>query len=382
MINRANPILCPSRFYPLLLIIGLFLMLATLLIQDRNAARRLPTAAPMGKLSEALNLNLPKTELSLKEVRVKTHRGLVSLDELNENVFKKYGYEIISPTVPVPTLKMIKEPTCGEIFSEWQKISEQPQPEYPPKEIPAERKDEFLLYNYAAVNEWYFNDKNSNEGERPRNWDKLSEMITWPKEKLGGQAYGTDGVSMYNAMKFHRLDGKSGVVIGSMQPWVEVSALVHGAAKVLTVEYNNLTIQAEFKDRMSSILPINFVKNWETYAGTFDFAASFSSIEHSGLGRYGDPMDPIGDLREMLKIKCILKPGGLLFLGFPLGTDAIQYNAHRIYGSVRLAMMFYGFEWLGTFSGDTEQPNDLTSERLHSKPIFGHSQNTIVLRKL
>ncbi|EFP11133.1 hypothetical protein CRE_30894 [Caenorhabditis remanei] len=369
-----------ARFYPFLLVLGICFIITTLYIQNQKASGYLSKVSSRNRVVEEQD-SVQRRE-NLKKVLAKTHKGLVSLNELNENVYKKFGYEIISPTLPVPTLKMIKEPKCGEVFSEWQKISEQPQPEYPPKGIPAERKDEFLLYNYTAVNEWYINDKNSEKGEKPRLWDKLSEMVTWPKEKLGGLAYGTDGVSIYNAMKFHRLDGKSGVVIGSMKPWVEISALLNGAAKVLTVEYNELKIQDEFRDRMSSILPINFVKNWKIYAGTFDFAVSFSSIEHSGLGRYGDPIDPIGDIREMLKIKCILKKGGLLFLGFPLGTDAIQYNAHRIYGSVRLAMMFYGFEWLGTFSGDTEQPNDLTSERLHSKPIFGFFQNTVVLRRL
>ena len=62
---------------------------------------------------------------------------------------------------------------------------------------------------------------------------------------------------------------------------------------------------------MSEILKLKKKTNSAfRYAGTFDFAASFSSIEHSGLGRYGDPIDPIGDLREMLKIKCMLKKGG------------------------------------------------------------------------
>ncbi|KAK5964144.1 hypothetical protein GCK32_017207, partial [Trichostrongylus colubriformis] len=46
------------------------------------------------------------------------------------------------------------------------------------------------------------------------------------------------------------------------------------------------------------------------YQKSFDFAASFSSIEHSGLGRYGDPIDPIGDLREVWKTSCLLKKGG------------------------------------------------------------------------
>uniref|UniRef100_A0A914XVS8 DUF268 domain-containing protein n=1 Tax=Panagrolaimus superbus TaxID=310955 RepID=A0A914XVS8_9BILA len=81
----------------------------------------------------------------------------------------------------------------------------------------------------------------------------------------------------------------------------------------------------------------------DDYYGKFDFIVSFSSIEHSGLGRYGDPIDPIGDIREMNKIHCMLKPKGLLFLGFPVGVDKVVFNAHRIYGRIRLGMMFEGF---------------------------------------
>ncbi len=41
-----------------------------------------------------------------------------------------------------------------------------------------------------------------------------------------------------------------------------------------------------------------------------DFAFSYSSIEHNGLGRYGDPLDPNADLRDMAMLSCIVRPGG------------------------------------------------------------------------
>ncbi|EFO89262.1 hypothetical protein CRE_16320 [Caenorhabditis remanei] len=68
---------------------------------------------------------------------------------------------------------MIEEPTCEEVFSDWQTISEQPPPDYPPKQIPVEQQNEFLLNNYSALYPWYVYDENSKKGEKPRNWDKL-----------------------------------------------------------------------------------------------------------------------------------------------------------------------------------------------------------------
>ncbi|CAI2353988.1 unnamed protein product [Caenorhabditis sp. 36 PRJEB53466] len=319
-----------------------------------------------------------RMESNLKDHVVKTPRGYVSMATLNEQVYRKFGYEIVKPTLPVPTVRMIEEPTCDTIFADWLRISQEPQPDEPPKEIPDELLDQFLMYNYSAVKPWYFNEKFT-AVQTPRKWNRVGEMMKDPKSFLG---YGKEGGSVYNAMRKHRLDGKRGVFIGSLTPWVEVIALFFGAAETLTVEYSPIEIQKEYQNRMSAILPAEFVENWKKYEGTFDFAASFSSIEHSGLGRFGDPIDPIGDLREMLKIKCLLKPGGLLFLGFPLGTDSLQFNAHRIYGSVRLAMIFFGFEWIGTFSGDQYQPIDLNSTLLNSPQGFDHFQHTMVLQKL
>ncbi|CAF4162931.1 unnamed protein product, partial [Rotaria sordida] len=76
----------------------------------------------------------------------------------------------------------------------------------------------------------------------------------------------------------------------------------------------------------------------------FDSVWSYSSIEHDGLGRYQDPLNPYGDFQTMIKITCILKPGGFLFLGIPVNTeDLLQYNLHRIYGPIRLPLLYRNF---------------------------------------
>ncbi|RCN47679.1 hypothetical protein ANCCAN_06243 [Ancylostoma caninum] len=63
--------------------------------------------------------------------------------------------------------------------------------------------------------------------------------------------------------------------------------------------------------KIEYIHPVEFAERWKENLEKFDFAITFSSIEHSGLGRYGDPLDPIGDLREVLKVMCLLKKGGI-----------------------------------------------------------------------
>uniref|UniRef100_A0A914XH49 Methyltransferase type 11 domain-containing protein n=1 Tax=Plectus sambesii TaxID=2011161 RepID=A0A914XH49_9BILA len=150
-------------------------------------------------------------------------------------------------------------------------------------------------------------------------------------------------------------------------------ALYHGAAKVITVEYTPLSIQ---HPRLAYVHPVELVKNWQKYTG-IDFVISFSSIEHSGLGRFGDPPDPIGDLRELSKIFCMLKQGGLLYIGFPFGPDTIEYNAHRIYGNIRWPMIAAGFEFLGAFLG----PNPTAYKIPPPIPKTDYRQYLFVLRK-
>ena len=55
------------------------------------------------------------------------------------------------------------------------------------------------------------------------------------------------------------------------------------------------------------------------------------TIEHIGLGRYGDPLDPRGDLRALSELERVLAPGGSLLIVVPVGRTRVQYNAHRIY---------------------------------------------------
>lgn len=45
-----------------------------------------------------------------------------------------------------------------------------------------------------------------------------------------------------------------------------------------------------------------------------DFAVSYSSWEHDGLGRYGDPIDPWGDISALQRAACYVKPGTLLHI--------------------------------------------------------------------
>lgn len=63
-----------------------------------------------------------------------------------------------------------------------------------------------------------------------------------------------------------------------------------------------------------------------------DSISCLHAIEHFGLGRYGDPIDPVGHLKGVVNIAKMLKPGGLLYISFPIGKSTqVFFNAHRIF---------------------------------------------------
>lgn len=64
------------------------------------------------------------------------------------------------------------------------------------------------------------------------------------------------------------------------------------------------------------------------------------TIEHIGLGRYGDKMDAKGDLTAIAELKRVLAPGGNLFFVTPVGRPRIEFNAHRIYSFQQILEYF------------------------------------------
>jgi SAM-dependent methyltransferase len=65
-------------------------------------------------------------------------------------------------------------------------------------------------------------------------------------------------------------------------------------------------------------------------------------VEHIGLGRYGDPLDPEGDRKAMGELQRVLQPGGSLLFVAPVGQSRLQFNAHRIYSYEQIISEFSG----------------------------------------
>jgi len=65
-------------------------------------------------------------------------------------------------------------------------------------------------------------------------------------------------------------------------------------------------------------------------------------IEHVGLGRYGDRINPRGSEQAMQELARVVKPGGRLFVSTPVGRERVCFNAHRVFDPHKLAQSFPG----------------------------------------
>ncbi len=68
-------------------------------------------------------------------------------------------------------------------------------------------------------------------------------------------------------------------------------------------------------------------------SGALDSVSCMHVVEHVGLGRYGDELDPNGDLKAIGELKRVMRPGGVLYFVAPTGVPGIYFNAHRVYAA-------------------------------------------------
>jgi hypothetical protein len=219
-----------------------------------------------------------------------------------------------------------------------------------PRVIPPELIDSFTLGGAIPILDWYINQ--SYAGSTPPQWSTpyLNELIAnFTSNNIlsgsqGRETYPGSARMLLDALTKYNIKNKKVAVIGSETPWIE-AILLNMGNKVTTVEYN----LPECKDKRISLYSYHDFETQEDDE-SFECIISYSSTEHSGLGRYGDPLDPWGDIHAMSTIYKRLDKEGILCWGGPVGIDCLVWNAHRIYGKIRLPLLFSKFietDWFG-----------------------------------
>jgi hypothetical protein len=70
-----------------------------------------------------------------------------------------------------------------------------------------------------------------------------------------------------------------------------------------------------------------------------DSLSCLHTIEHFGLGRYGDPIDPKGYQKGILNMTSLIKKGGVFYLSTPIGVERVEFNANWIFYPINIIQL-------------------------------------------
>ena len=94
-------------------------------------------------------------------------------------------------------------------------------------------------------------------------------------------------------------------------------------------------LQLDIRPNKVTIPNVKFLQgdaqdNLREFANSFDSVSCLHSVEHFGLGRYGDTLQIDGHKIGMINIASCVKRGGYLYLSFPIGESSVQFNSQRV----------------------------------------------------
>ena len=155
-----------------------------------------------------------------------------------------------------------------------------------------------------------------------------------------------------------QVSGKRVLVVCSVLPWVE-AIMLEREAKVWTTGFNGVAPiwNGTSTNPVTIIAPAELMRIATETKGTldngaqpdekrFDALVCLGCVQHAGLGAYGEPIDPNGDVAMMKEMHSWTRPGGRLFLSLPTGdSDTIFFNKHRIYGKKRFDLLTKAVGW-------------------------------------
>ena len=135
-------------------------------------------------------------------------------------------------------------------------------------------------------------------------------------------------------------------IVAELKPskHIDISSILHFSTLV------SAFVPVEFYDYRPAKI---FLPNLKTEAGdllnipfetnSVESLSCMHTIEHVGLGRYGDVIDPDSDLKAASELERVVKTGGTLIFVSPItGKPRIEFNAHRIYSYDQIEAMFPG----------------------------------------
>lgn len=152
---------------------------------------------------------------------------------------------------------------------------------------------------------------------------------------------------LYVAQKIHRANPVKHVDIGS-----RIDGFVAHVASFREIEVFDIR-PITSKIPGVTFRQADFMNSSELMVEYCDSLSSLHALEHFGLGRYGDPINPSGYIAGFCNMVKILRSGGLFYLSVPVGIERVEFNANWVFNPrsiIRLAtengLQLKEFAWM------------------------------------
>lgn len=125
------------------------------------------------------------------------------------------------------------------------------------------------------------------------------------------------------------------IYMNRVQKHYDIGSRVDGfIAHLLT--FNQAVTSIDIRPLETSIDGLDFVCADATNLltiddGNLESLSALCSLEHFGLGRYGDEIDPEACFKCFKAIQKKMKSGGLVYISVPIGKEHLEFNAHRVF---------------------------------------------------
>jgi len=83
--------------------------------------------------------------------------------------------------------------------------------------------------------------------------------------------------------------------------------------------------------KQADLMSAKSIESYIEVNGQCDSLSCLHAIEHFGLGRYGDDIDPFGYEKGISNMSKLLKTDGILYLSTPIGFEHVQFNANWVF---------------------------------------------------
>lgn len=198
------------------------------------------------------------------------------------------------------------------------------------------KQSHFNFFKYLRNMKWYVSDlKDFMKIKEDKKSQKILSLMPYIKDK--SESHGIDYVyflqDAWVALKIFNINPERHVDVGSS---LKTMSIISQKIPVTFVDIRRTDVELEgLKYVKGSIIELPFNSK------SIKSLSSVCVIEHIGLGRYGDKIDPEGDKKAAQELQRVLKGGGDLFVTVPVDKESgVRFNAHRTYTRATVLSLF------------------------------------------